>query len=79
MAHAPSLQAHVEHVTAGTRLAQLMQRGWAAYWHRRARTATVEILNRLDDRALKDIGLHRSEIDSVVYAAREERRTAVDL
>ena len=43
------------------------QRAWTAYWQRRAASATVAILHSLDDRAMKDIGLDRSEIESVVY------------
>jgi uncharacterized protein YjiS (DUF1127 family) len=45
----------------------LTRRAWSRYWTRRAACATVAILHALDDRALKDIGLGRSEIESVVY------------
>jgi uncharacterized protein YjiS (DUF1127 family) len=41
------------------------RRAWARYWTRRAARATAGILHTLDDRALKDIGLDRSEIESV--------------
>jgi uncharacterized protein YjiS (DUF1127 family) len=39
---------------------------WRAYWARRARRASILLLGSLDDRALADIGLARSEIESVV-------------
>jgi uncharacterized protein YjiS (DUF1127 family) len=54
-------------VSIGRRVARLTQRAWSCYWTRRAANATVAILHTLDDRALKDIGLDRSEIESVVY------------
>ncbi|HEX5091124.1 MAG TPA: DUF1127 domain-containing protein [Burkholderiales bacterium] len=38
-----------------------------AYAAARARARAVEHLERLSDRALHDIGLHRSQIRSVVY------------
>lgn len=45
------------------RIADVMRR-----WHeRRARYLAALALRRLDDRMLKDIGVDRSEIDSVVY------------
>jgi uncharacterized protein YjiS (DUF1127 family) len=53
----------------------MAQGAWSRYWTRRAEHATVGLLHALDDRALKDIGLDRSEIESVVYnASRGERR-----
>ena len=49
------------------RLSDAARRAWAGYWTRRAERATVLVLRSLDSRTLKDIGLHRSEIESVVY------------
>jgi uncharacterized protein YjiS (DUF1127 family) len=50
-----------------------LQRAWRNYWRRRAARATLVILHSLDDRTLKDIGMDRSEIESVVCAARDRR------
>ena len=52
----------------------IARRAWQAYWDWRARQATVEILRALDNRTLHDIGLSRSEIESVVRDARNGRR-----
>ncbi len=41
---------------------------WAAWRRRRRLKATARILHGLSDRTLKDIGVERSEIDSVVTA-----------
>jgi uncharacterized protein YjiS (DUF1127 family) len=46
---------------------------WRAYWQRRARQATVELLHSLDDRTLGDIGVSRSEISSFVYGRPGDR------
>jgi uncharacterized protein YjiS (DUF1127 family) len=51
----------------GHKVLDVTRRAWTGYWRRRAARATVGILHTLDDRALKDIGLDRSEIESVVY------------
>jgi uncharacterized protein YjiS (DUF1127 family) len=51
----------------------ILHRLWRRYWDWRARQATVEILRRLDDRTLKDIGMCRHEIESFVHASRCER------
>jgi uncharacterized protein YjiS (DUF1127 family) len=47
---------------------------WDAYWTRRAQRSTVMILRSLDDHSLHDIGLDRSEIESVVYGRPGDRR-----
>src|SRR6516225_10111012 len=39
---------------------------WRAHLHRRERNTAVRELRALDDRALKDIGINRSEIEWVV-------------
>ena len=54
--------------------ARWLSRLWTRYWEWRTRVATVAILAALDDRTLKDLGLHRSEIGSLVYGTRRERR-----
>jgi uncharacterized protein YjiS (DUF1127 family) len=46
---------------------------WNAYWRYRHQRATVFLLHSLCDRALEDIGLHRTEIESVVYGRPGER------
>jgi uncharacterized protein YjiS (DUF1127 family) len=61
--------------SVGRRVADMAQHAWSRYWTRRAEHATVGLLHALDDRALRDIGLDRSEIESVVHnASRGERR-----
>jgi uncharacterized protein YjiS (DUF1127 family) len=54
-------------------LGHLLKQGWDAYWARRAQNATVFLLRGLDDRTLQDIGVERSEIESLVYAKSDER------
>jgi uncharacterized protein YjiS (DUF1127 family) len=48
--------------------------GWQAYWRHRAQRATVRLLQSLDDLALRDIGINRSELESVVHGPPVERR-----
>jgi uncharacterized protein YjiS (DUF1127 family) len=51
-----------------------LRSGWQAYWERRALKASVVLLQSLDDHQLHDIGISRSEIESVVYSPPTERR-----
>jgi len=46
----------------GRALAAGVRHLWHAYWEHQARRATVRMLESLDDRLLKDIGIDRSEI-----------------
>jgi uncharacterized protein YjiS (DUF1127 family) len=50
-----------------------LKRLWNAYWAHRAQSATVFLLRGLDDRTLQDIGVERSEIESVVYSRSSDR------
>ena len=45
-------------------------RAWNAYVEARAHAAAIRELERLDDRILKDIGLHRSAIREAVHKSR---------
>ncbi len=54
-------------------LGSSLRRLWNAYWAHRARNATVFLLRGLDDRTLRDIGMDRSEIESIVYSRSCER------
>jgi len=69
-AHAPPAQ--------GRRFTGFLKRGWDALWAHRAQQATVRILRGLDDDTLRDIGLDRSEIQSLVYGQTGERRLRYD-
>jgi uncharacterized protein YjiS (DUF1127 family) len=61
--------------SVGHRVLSLTRCAWSRYWARRAANATVAVLHSLDDRALKDIGLDRSEIESVVYGEPQGRKS----
>lgn len=76
MAATPSLREHPQAGLLG--VAGTLKRWWSAYWMRRAQRSTVMILRSLDDRALHDIGIDRSEIESVVFGTPAERRLRYD-
>ena len=47
-------------------LASFIATRWRKYRHQRRLRATMRILQKLDDRCLKDIGLTRSEIEPAI-------------
>jgi uncharacterized protein YjiS (DUF1127 family) len=71
-AHTLPEKSHAQ--SAAHPLADALKRAWRGYWQRRAQRATVQMLNGLDDHMLKDLGMARGEIQSVVYGRRGERR-----
>jgi uncharacterized protein YjiS (DUF1127 family) len=50
----------------GQRLSDTGKGLWRAYWRRRSERATIALLHALQDNVLHDIGIDRSEIESVV-------------
>jgi uncharacterized protein YjiS (DUF1127 family) len=60
------------------RAGRLVGRWWQAYWDRRARKATVLLLHALDERTLRDIGIHPGEIESLVYCHDDDRLRCYD-
>ena len=61
-------------LSRSARLVAAAERGWRAYWQRRARRATLLLLSSLDERTLHDIGLSPSEIQSAVYGGPDRIR-----
>jgi uncharacterized protein YjiS (DUF1127 family) len=57
-----------------SRLWRALRRAWLGFWRWRSLNATVAVLGGLDDRMLKDIGIDRSEIESIAYTSGAERR-----
>jgi uncharacterized protein YjiS (DUF1127 family) len=68
-----SLQTLSSGVRSAPSLAHTVARWWDGYWSKRAQSATVYVLRSLDDRTLRDIGVNRSEIESVVYSSSGDR------
>jgi len=66
----PSISARSESQGLG----RVLKSWWDGYWRRRAQRATVFMLRSLDDHSLHDIGVDRSEIESVVYGKPGDRR-----
>ena len=73
MAHSHVLTTQANDGSVPRRVLDAVKSAWVGYWTHRARRATVFALHTLDDRTLKDIGMDRSEIESVVYAQPRDR------
>lgn len=67
-----------EHTSLVERTAHLLRAAWRGYWARRAQKATVLILQSLDERTLRDIGIGSGEIESSVYGKARDRRRRYD-
>jgi uncharacterized protein YjiS (DUF1127 family) len=52
--------------TISHRLGDISKGLWKAYWRRRSERVTIAMLHGLQDNVLHDIGIDRSEIESVV-------------
>jgi uncharacterized protein YjiS (DUF1127 family) len=62
------------HGRSSGRASRLFRRIVRALWRKRRRSATIRALEGLSDTALKDIGLHRCEIHSLVHYPDERFR-----
>lgn len=67
MAHVPASAPQTTASSISGRLSVALRDAWERFWIWRAARATVYILHALDDRTLKDLGMDRTEIESVVY------------
>jgi len=54
------------HPSLSHRFGEVASGLWRGYWQRRSQRATIALLHSLQDNVLHDIGLDRSEIESVV-------------
>ena len=70
----PSISARPAAQGIGQAIGLILKRGWEAYWRRRAKRTAVMMLHALDDHCLHDIGVDRSEIESVIYGKPADRR-----
>ena len=74
----PALEAGRRPSGLAARAGHLIRRGWRAYWDRRARKATILLLQSLDERTLRDIGIGRGEIESLVCCGGDDRLRSYD-
>ena len=59
--------------TLAARTGSRIAKAWRTYWQWRARRATLDLLHSLDDRTLRDIGVGRNEVTSLVYGRPGDR------
>jgi uncharacterized protein YjiS (DUF1127 family) len=69
---------HAGQFSIGHRLSELGKTWWRAYWRRRSERATIVLLHSLQDNVLHDIGIDRSEIESVVHTRSRGRLQRFD-
>jgi uncharacterized protein YjiS (DUF1127 family) len=62
----------------GQRLSDIGKGLWRAYWRHRAERAAIVQLHALQDYVLHDIGIDRSEIESVVRTRSRGRRQRLE-
>jgi uncharacterized protein YjiS (DUF1127 family) len=62
------------HAHGPLRLITALMTAWQTFARRHRQRRTIAVLEGLDDRTLKDIGLYRSEIQSVVKTCGSGRR-----
>ncbi len=77
-AAAQILQGHPSSETLWMSLAALARQAGEAHARRRARRVAASSLRGLSERTLKDIGIHRTEIGSVVHGSSHERMRSHD-
>jgi uncharacterized protein YjiS (DUF1127 family) len=77
MAQTSTYQAWHQPTALTHRIASALRSMWTAYWAYKAEQATAFVLHSLDDRTLKDIGMDRSEIESVVHNPSSDRRVTL--
>jgi uncharacterized protein YjiS (DUF1127 family) len=76
MAHIDTLRVETFVGSLSHRLGAAFRNAWRKYWAWRATRAAVFALHGLNDHELKDMGLDRSEIESVVFGATPSRHRA---
>jgi uncharacterized protein YjiS (DUF1127 family) len=52
------------------RIGRVLQRWWLAYMEWRLMRLTIDLMSRMSDRQLKDLGITRSQIESVARGQR---------
>jgi len=68
----------VHQLSVAKRMLRALSAMWCGHITWQAKRATIAVLHELDERTLKDIGLDRSEIESVVLGATGERLRTYD-